>query len=102
MSIEEFAGAMYVESNQCGIETRLWCAERRAVLDVESNQCGIETSYWLSSQTGSHPLNRTSVGLKPVIEATDEQAALIVESNQCGIETRLTPLATGLSASVES
>ncbi len=55
----------WLESNQCGIETRLRAATSRSRLALESNQCGIETSDRLRQDSAlSERLNRTNVELK--------------------------------------
>ncbi len=56
------------QSNQRGIETALWRSWPSRWRPPQSNQRGIETGCEYHSARAGTSLNRTSVGLKPIVE----------------------------------
>ena len=76
------------QSNQRGIETRYGISRTRQVASPQSNQRGIETGAPGGTTGIACPgLNRTSVGLKPLIAVLSTTWISVPQSNQRGIET---------------
>ena len=75
------------QSNQRGIETLFLFPTKGGRDGPQSNQRGIETFYELIIFCHQQGLNRTSVGLKPVIRRVRVITNTGPQSNQRGIET---------------